>query len=233
MRNRGLIAAGAILAGTVLFVAARPMASDHRSSWTRFLNNDECDGAVADVNGSRARFAWDGSDHVTIAVPAKIRWRRGEGTDVVLHGDADDLERIRLDHGTLRVCGDVEHEIEITLPGQAFQAVTIAGAGELTMADIDQDALDLTIAGAGRMTAGGRSENLKVTIAGAGEALLGELSTKRLKLTIAGAGEAEASPTDDADITVVGAGDVKLLTRPQHHDFDVIGSGEVKMPNRT
>jgi hypothetical protein len=102
MKHRGLIIT-AIAVGTVIFVATRPQAEDRKSSWTPiFFNSGECDGVSADVTGSKARLAWDGSDHVTIAVPAKSRWRRGEGTDVELRGNADDLERIRLEKGTLK-----------------------------------------------------------------------------------------------------------------------------------
>ncbi|MGE3333676.1 MAG: DUF2807 domain-containing protein [Rhodospirillaceae bacterium] len=233
MKHRGLIIT-AVVVGGIIFIANRPQAEDRKSSWTPiFFNSGECDGASADVSGSKARLAWDGSDHVTIAVPAKSRWRRGEGTDVVLHGDADDLERIRLEKGTLKVCGDIDNEVEIVLPGRMFEKVTIAGAGELSMKDVDQASLELTIAGAGKIDADGASESLKVTIAGAGETNLGKLETKRLKLTITGAGEAQASPEDDADITVIGSGNVDLLKRPKHHDFDVIGAGDIDMPDRT
>jgi hypothetical protein len=52
-------------------------------------------------------------------------------------------------------------------------------------------------------------------------------------VTITGAGSAEASPQDNADVTIMGAGTVDLLTRPARHDFDVFGAGEVNMPGRT
>lgn len=232
MKHRGLIIT-AILVGTIVFIASRPQAEDRKSAWTPFFNSGECDGASADVDGSKGRLTWDGSDHVTIAVPAKSHWRRGEGTDVLLRGNADDLERIRLEKGTLKVCGDIDNEVEIVLPGRMFEKVTIAGAGELSMKDVDQPALELTIAGAGKIDADGESERLKVTIAGAGQTNLGKLETKRLKLTITGAGEAEASAEDDADVTVIGSGNVALLKRPKHHDFDVIGAGDIKMPDNT
>jgi hypothetical protein len=101
------------------------------------------------------------------------------------------------------------------------------------MKDVDQSDLELTIAGAGKIDADGTSERLKVTIAGAGETHLGKLETKRLKLTITGAGEAQASPEEEAEVTVIGAGNVNLLKRPKHHDFDVIGAGDIDMPDDT
>ncbi len=236
MKNFVLVAVGAVVIGGWMFAVSASEAEDRKGPRGRiFFNDGDCDGTKAKVSGSEARLAWDGSENVTIAVPAKIRWSRGEGTDVVVLGDSEDLERIRLEDGTLQVCGDndLENDIHIVLPGRTFRGVTIAGAGELTMDGVDQPSLNLTIAGAGEVKANGKSDDLKVTIAGAGDAHLGKLITKRLDLTIAGAGGAEASPSDDADVTIVGAGDVKLLTRPARHDFDVIGAGDIDMPDNT
>ena len=232
MRNFALVAAGVVAAGAFMFTMAAPKARDHERSVTHVLfNSDECDGVPATVTGSEGRIPWDGSNQVAVAVPGKIWWRLGEGNDVVLRGDADDLARIRLEDGTLKVCGEIDDSVDIILPGRAFEKVTLAGAGELTMEDVDQTDLELTLAGAGRVTAQGRTDDVKVTIAGAGDALLGRLATKRLALKIMGAGKAEASPTEDADVTIMGAGDVELLTRPARHDFTVMGAGDVTMPD--
>ena len=127
----------------------------------------------------------------------------------------------------------LEDKVDITLPGVTFRSVTIAGVGDVHMEDVDQTELDLTIAGAGEIKADGHSDAVKLTIAGAGDAHLGKLTTKRLGITITGVGSAEASPQDDADVTIMGAGKVDLLTRPARHDFDVFGAGEVNMPDRT
>lgn len=234
MKNFGLVAAGAIGIGIIAFSMATPQAEDRKSSWSPVLfESGACEGVPAKVSGGEGRLAWDASKEATIAVPAKVRWRRGEGADVVLRGDANDLERIRFENGTLKACGEMDAEIEIVLPGRAFEKVTIAGAGELVMERIDQDEIELMIAGAGKIEADGRTSALKLTIAGAGDAHVGKLATKRLDLNIVGAGGAEASPSEDADIRIVGAGEVELLTRPVHHDFDIFGAGEVNMPNNT
>ncbi|MGE0284401.1 MAG: DUF2807 domain-containing protein, partial [Rhizobiaceae bacterium] len=195
------------------------------------FRGDDCDGEAPNVTGSEGRIAWDGSSKVVIAVPAETRWRRGEGTEVVISGDADDLANIRLHDGAVHVCGDIDDKIEITLPGVDFREITVAGAGELSMEGIEQADLELTVAGAGKVEADGRIDSLKLTIAGAGEARVGKLATKRLKLAIMGAGKAEAAPSDDADVTIMGAGNVDLVTRPERHDFDIMGAGKVNMPD--
>ena len=210
-----MIAIGAIALVAAIFVNTS-FADDDKNANASAIFDRDCKGTPAKVDGSEAHIAWDGSDHVALAVPSDAHWRRGEGSDLVIRGDASDLTRIRLDKGTIRLCGDddLEDKVEITLPGRTFRSVTIAGVGDVVMEDVDQSELDLTIAGAG-------------------DAHLGKLTTKRLGVTITGAGSAEASPQDNADVTIMGAGKVDLLTRPARHDFDVFGAGEVNMPGRT
>lgn len=235
MRTSSALAYGTIAIAAAIFVTAS-FADDDKSSKLSFSFGDrDCKGVAGKVDGSQARIAWDDSDHVAIAVPSDAHWRRGEGSDLVIRGDASDIARIRLDQGTIRLCGedDLEDKLEITLPGRTFRSVTIAGVGDVSMEDVDQSELDLTIAGAGEIKARGHSDDVKLTIAGAGDADLGKLTTKRLGVTITGAGSAEASPQDDAKITIMGAGKVDLLTRPAKHDFDVFGAGTVNMPDRT
>lgn len=234
MRTSSALAFGTIAVAAAIFVTAS-IADDTPSMFSVGFGTRDCEGAPANVDGSEGRIAWDGSETVAIAVPAKARWRRGEGSELVLRGDANDLARIRLHKGTIRLCGDdeLEDKVEIVLPGRTFRGVTIAGAGDVRMEGIEQAELDLTIAGAGEFNAEGHSDAVKLTIAGAGDARLGKLTTKRLGVTITGAGSAEASPKDDADVTIVGAGKVDLLTRPATHDVDVFGAGEVNMPDAT
>lgn len=234
MKTSTALVFGAIAVAAATFVSAS-MADDKPSKFKVAFGSRDCKGTPAKMSGAEGRIAWDGSETVAIAVPAKAHWRRGEGSELVLRGDADDLARIRLDEGTIRLCGndDLDDKVEIILPGRTFRSVTIAGAGDVRMEDIDQTELDLTIAGAGEIKADGNSDAVKLTIAGAGDARLGKLTTKRLGVTITGAGSAEASPKDNADVTIMGAGKVDLLTRPATHDFDIFGAGDVNMPDRT
>jgi len=234
MKTSSMIAVGAIALAAAIFVNTS-FADDDKNANASAIFDRDCKGTPAKVDGSEAHIPWDGSDHVALAVPSDAHWRRGDGSDLVIRGDASDLARIRLDKGTIRLCGDddLEDKVEITLPGRTFRSVTIAGVGDVVMEDVDQSELDLTIAGAGEIKAHGHSDDVKLTIAGAGDAHLGKLTTKRLGVTITGAGSAEASPQDNADVTIMGAGKVDLLTRPARHDFDVFGAGEVNMPGRT
>ena len=105
MRTSSVLAFGTIAVAAAIFVTAS-FADDDKSSKLSFSFGDrDCEGTPAKVNGSEARIGWDGSDHVAIAVPSDAHWRRGEGSELVIRGDASDLARIRLDKGTIRLCG--------------------------------------------------------------------------------------------------------------------------------
>ena len=59
---------------------------------------------------------------------------------------------------------------------------------------------------------------------------LGDLAMKRLTTKISGSGSVEAGPTEEADVTLSGAGRVNLLTRPATLHSKVSGSGRIIQP---
>jgi len=186
----------------------------------------------ADKQGSRS-MAWNGGDSVAIAIPAKVQYRRGAGDQVVINGDSAILSHIRISDSTIKLdCRwqDRGPGLEITLPGRQFRGFKIAGAGSLTLDDIDQPDLHLSIAGAGEIKANGKTENLDLDMAGAGNAELGPLAANRVHVHMAGANNAEISPKDDLHVSIAGLGDVKLLTEPRKIESDIAGAGHITHP---
>ncbi len=226
--------AASIIAAALPGSGMRHMAKSHQH-WSHLLDisddDDACDDDVAE-SGSEKHFEWDGGDSVVIAGPAKVLYRAGDGTDVIVRGTPSAVAQVRVHAGKIKSCRRRGSDsLEITLPGRAFQSLTLAGSGDVTMENVAQPDLNLTIAGSGNIRARGTAENVKVTIAGSGDAYLGELAATHLHVTIAGSGNTEASPGEDANVTIVGSGDVKLLTRPAHINTNIMGSGRVKQEN--
>ncbi|MBV8394407.1 MAG: DUF2807 domain-containing protein [Alphaproteobacteria bacterium] len=122
-------------------------------------------------------------------------------------------------------------DIEVILPGLAFRHIGISGSGSLTLDNVNQPELALRISGSGDLRAKGSVDRLTTTISGSGNARMGDLAVKRLSVKISGSGSVEASPQDDADIHVSGAGTVRLLTRPAHLDSHISGSGRIIQPS--
>lgn len=190
-------------------------------------------GNSADTRPSERHLAWRGGDSIEITLPVTVRVRSGEGSDVVVRGPSAAISRVGI-HGdkiTLDCHGrGLARDIEITLPGIAFRRIGISGSGSLFLDDLKQTELALRISGSGDVRAGGSVDRLSATISGSGNARLGDVTVRRLSVKISGSGNVDASPQDDADIHISGAGTVRLLTRPKTLDSHISGSGKIIQP---
>ena len=193
----------------------------------------DCARGGSDQATSRS-MPWTGGDEIAIAIPAKVQYRAGSGDAVIVTGDAALLPHIRISDSTLKLdCRwhGGHHALEVTLPGRTFRAFKIAGAGELTLASINQPDLKLEIEGAGEIKADGKTDRLKLEMAGAGDAKLGELTAREVRVEMAGANEAVIAPQDDLHVHIAGMGEVKLVTEPKHIESDIAGAGHIRHPN--
>jgi hypothetical protein len=181
------------------------------------------------ATASERHLAWSG-DAIDIALPAAVRYRAGEGSDIVVRGLPDSISHVELrgDHLVLNCRWHTSsRDIEVTLPGRALSRVAISGSARVVMEKLAQPELKLAISGSGSVTAQGSVDELIVKISGSGKARLGEVAAKRFKAEISGSGNVEASPKDEADIRISGAGKVNLLTHPTRMNSKISGSGRI------
>lgn len=250
MKYIGWIALGGISVGVISGGLATAFGADefgtlarnHIGDWARWADNadwdfddDVCRNKTREDASPERRIAWDGSDNVVIAIGANVIYRAGEGDDLVVRGTPEAVARVQLRNGKIGWCGRGRRygDLEVTLPGREFRHLTVAGSGHVNMEKMAQSDINLTIAGSGTIRANGNVERVSISIAGSGDALLGDVAMKRLDVKIAGSGNTEASPQDDADVTIMGSGDVKLLTKPAHLTTNIMGSGRVRQPDAT
>jgi hypothetical protein len=92
---------------------------------------------------------------------------------------------------------------------------------------IDQDQLDLMVTGHGAVRAEGRVDTLTVRLAGSGNVNLGELSARSVTVRLTGSGNVIVAPSEDAHVSIMGSGNVRLTTRPEHIERHVMGSGHI------
>ena len=271
-KQLGLIAFGGICVGIASFaVVAATQAGDLLDVLENLnSNHPACEpqnpgGVVA----SERRWNWDGADKVDIAIPASVRYRGGEGEEVIARGDPALLAHVTVHDGRISIdcrLGRKHSDLEIVLPGRTFQQVSLLGSGNVVMENINQPDLTLRIAGSGTLRAQGQADRMEVSITGSGEAFvteftaktfevkvagsgslkaqgsadkatisiagsgdadLGALAIKSLEVKVAGSGNAEAAPTEEADIKIMGSGDVRLLTHPTRLSTKVMGSGRL------
>ena len=157
--------------------------------------------------------AWTG-DAIDIALPATVRYRVGEGSDIVVRGAPDAIAHVEVRGGHLTLnCRwhTSSRDIEVILPGRPLSRLGISGSGRVVMEKLAQPDLRVSISGSGSITGQGAVDNLDLTISGAGKARLGEVAVKNLTVEVSGSGNVEASPSDEADIRISGSGKVHLL----------------------
>jgi len=202
------------------------MIAEQRLGW------HSCDDSEVAAAGPERRLPWTGGDTIEVVTPTPLRLIASDGGDVVLRGTPEAIAHLRLRGGKLFSCGrlNASGPIEVELPARALRHVRISGAGNVALEKLSQRELALTISGSGQMQAQGTVERVSATISGSGDVRLGELAAKRLTAKISGSGRIEAAPKDEADVTLSGAGTVKLLTRPASLHSKVSGAGRILQP---
>ena len=106
--------------------------------------------------------------------------------------------------------------------------IDLKGVASVDLHDINQPELEIGMAGAGDVTATGKTDKFTVSLAGHGDVHAKDLMAKKVEINIAGHGDIETSPIDSAEISIAGHGDVKLYSEPKHIETSILGSGNVE-----
>ena len=233
-KTLGWIAVGGLSVGFVSLALAYVLAGRDLDACSIAAAFSPTRAATAAASSTRKqterRLAWEGGDTVEISLPASVRYRGGDGSEVVVRGSPDVIAHVEVRHGRItldcRRFGGLR-DIEITLPGRTFRKIGLSGSTKLTMENVNQPDLDFRISGSGTVRAQGTVDHAKISVAGSGDARLADLAMKELTAKISGSGKVEAAPKDAADIQISGSGDVRLLSRPTHLRSHVAGSGRI------
>jgi hypothetical protein len=229
-KTLGWIAVGGLGAGVVFLALAFAVGGrDLDGLLDRPFASRSCGKADGKPEAER-RLAWTGGDKIDIAGSATVRYRGGDGSEVLVRGPAGAIAHVEV-HGS-RIMLDCHgfrgsRGVEITLPGRVFRSINLEGSGDLVMENVSQPELTLRISGSGDARAQGTAERVTIKIAGSGNARLAELAMKRLTVDIAGSGSLEAAPKDEADVKIAGSGNVRLLSHPAQLRSKIAGSGSV------
>jgi hypothetical protein len=156
---------------------------------------------------------WKGGDHVTLAVPAEASYSPRNGDRLHASGDPQIVAHLRVKDGEIdldcRGWRSRAKDLQITLPGREFRKFSIAGGGGFTLDGLDQDSAKIEIAGAGKVRANGRVDDLKMEIAGSGDVDFSQITARQAKAEIAGSGTIKAKgKIDELKIEIAGSGNV-------------------------
>jgi hypothetical protein len=176
---------------------------------------------------------WDGGDGLGIGlVGATVHYVPTGPARIVITGSNEALERVRVGQGQIRWCEDCRaiNGLEITVSGVTLHNVALGGADiDIELGQLDQDRLNLSLAGTGKIKASGRVDQLHASIAGAGNIEMPDAKVQRANINIAGSGDVAVTPKEEANVHVAGSGRVRMTAMPVRLNQSITGSGGVRV----
>lgn len=175
---------------------------------------------------------WDGEDGLAVSVPATVRYVADGPARIVINGPDEMLEQLRVGQGQIRLCDRCRPHgrLSITVSGVALRNVALSGGGgEILLGYLNQDRLNLAIAGFGEMSAAGRIDRLELSISGSGAVRMAEASVRRADINIAGSGDVSVTPRDEANVRIAGSGNIHMAARPARVNQFIVGSGGIRI----
>jgi hypothetical protein len=151
---------------------------------------------------------------------------------IVITGPNEALERVRVGQGQIRWCQDCQaiRGLEVTVGGVTLHNVALHGADvNIQLGRLDQDRLNLALAGTGEISASGRVDRLSASIAGAGNIRMDDAKVQRASINIAGSGDVNVTPREEASVHVAGSGRVRMTAMPSRLNQSITGSGGVRV----
>jgi hypothetical protein len=178
-------------------------------------------------------WAWDGDDGLGVNVGARVHYVASGPARITVTGPDDLLEKLRVGQGQISWCEDCRirsGRLDITVSGVTLHNVALHGAGgDIQMGRLDQDRLRLAISGTGKLSAGGRIDQVDLAISGSGDASLGDAIVRRANIHVSGSGNVEMTPRDEANVHVSGSGNIRMKAMPARLNQKVSGSGGVRI----
>jgi hypothetical protein len=178
-------------------------------------------------------WAWDGHDGLAIGlVGAKVHYNPAGPARIVITGPDEALARVRVGQGEIRWCDDCRaiRGLDVTVSGVTLHNVALHGADvSIHLGRLDQDRLNLVIAGTGQIDASGRIDQVKLAIAGAGNIEMSGAAVRKADISITGSGDVTVTPRESANVNVTGSGRVRMTAMPARLNQSVMGSGGVRI----
>ncbi len=190
-----------------------------------------CTAQAGGVTTSR-NLNWSGGDAVEISIPGSVHFTVGPEWRAVATGPADVLARLRMDGGRIKFepsfnsCGS---DVKIELVGPAVARWSVHGSGDLVLAGLNQDVLDINVTGSGSAHASGSVRETRAAVTGSGDLNLDNLLQQRIELEIHGSGSANArGNAERARIAIFGSGEAYFgKLEVQSASVRIHGSGDV------
>lgn len=121
-------------------------------------------------------------------------------------------------------------KVRATLP--QLNALTLNGAGEISVTGLSGGATALVLSGAGNLEASGALEKMTAHVNGAGNLDLSRVTAGEAEAQVNGAGSIELNVTGHLTATVNGVGSITYAGKPAQVDTSINGVGSIRPAER-
>ncbi len=105
--------------------------------------------------------------------------------------------------------------------------LSIAGSGDIKIAEVDAPRVEVHIAGSGKAQGGGTTRDVEIHVAGSGDVEMKELKAENAEVHIAGSGNVWIYASMKLDVRVAGGGDIHYYGNPSDVKSKMAGSGNL------
>ncbi len=163
-----------------------------------------------------------------------INYRRDPVQRVEITGDRNLLPLIKtqVSRGILTIGSAKSYQTQLPLTvelnGPVLKAMTMKGAGDIALSNLDEASLSLELNGSGDVTAQGRVGYLVVKLTGSSDVDAKRLISNQAEISLTGSGDLDVTVREFLKVQILGSGDVTYYGNPATIDKRVIGSGDIR-----
>ena len=158
----------------------------------------------------------------------------GARQSVIIHADSNLLRRVttqvrsgRLVIGTTPGNLSAKTPMFVTVSVPSLDALTLQGAGNITVTGVNSQSLRVALPGSGNIDAAGTTARLDVTISGEGTARLPGLIARDVNASLTGDGTIMLNATHSLNASVSGSGTILYGGNPPHATTTVSSNGTI------
>lgn len=194
------------------------------SSFAFAATLEERDPAGAKVT---RELAWDGSESLTVDVPASVRFVQTEGPGkVIVTGPKRSVDKFSAGGGVLSdQRWRTGKPLDIVIHAPKITHFSLKGADKLVIEGFDQPRLTIETVGSAEVRAAGQVGHLTLRLQGRGWSDFSALTATEADVSVTGSRHALLAATEKARIS--GNGSVVLVGKPKSLDLQMAESGRV------
>jgi hypothetical protein len=170
---------------------------------------------------------WDGSESLTIGVPASVRFVQAEGPGkVIVTGPSRSVENFSATGGYLDDSRwRTGKPLDIVVQAPRITRFSLKGSDKLLIEGFDQPDLHIETVGRAEARVSGRADRVRLQLQGIGWVDLSALAANEAEVTLTGSRHALLAVSEKARIS--GNGSVVLVNKPKDLELDLGESGRV------